>query len=358
MPTVPPGSKILVTGANGFVAVWLVRTLLERGYIVRGTVRSEDKVKFLKDLFRDYGAKFDLVIVGDMIADGAFDEAVKGVDAIEHVASPVHFSADDPQEIIEPAVKGTTEILKSVIKYGQDVKRVVITSSVAAIIRPVSSPIVLSERDWNEPAVKEVEEQGCSASAVIKYRASKVLAEKAAWNFYNQHSKSGISWDLVVINPPYVFGPIIHDVPNPSALGVSVGQWYETVVTGSQDPETTLGGSKGGIGWVDVRDLAEAHVRALQREEAAGERMIVSAGSFRYQLEWHDLVNSFDPSPIPSHPNLPKGNPGSSDKNYLYWCDSSKASRILGMLMGERIRYRSMEECARDTLADFEARKW
>ncbi|KAK7471936.1 hypothetical protein VKT23_000042 [Stygiomarasmius scandens] len=366
MPTISTGSKVLVSGANGFIAVWLVRTLLERGHTVRGTVRSEAKGGFLKNLFKDYGNKFETIVVSDITADGAFDEAVKGMDAVEHTASPFHFNADDPQELIGPAVKGTVGILESVTKYGQNVKRVVVTSSTAAVRRMVTTPTVFSEVDWNDPAVKDVEEKGRAAAAPMKYLASKTLAEKAAWDYYNKH-KSQISWDLVVINPPYVFGPSIQDVPNPSALGTSATEWYETVVTGARDPEAGVGANKAGSTWVDVRDLAEAHVRALEREEAGGERIIVSAGPFKYQ-EWMDVANSLKPSPIPSHPNLPKGNPGSTNKIYLSLVDASKAGRILGIvaspedsglgLTGERIRYRTKEECTRDTLADFEAKGW
>ncbi|THU84023.1 D-lactaldehyde dehydrogenase [Dendrothele bispora CBS 962.96] len=366
MPTVPVGGKVLVSGANGYIAAWLVRTLLQQGYIVRGTVRSEEKAGFLRNLFKDYGEKFEVFIVSDITADGAFDEAVKGMDAIEHTASPFHFNVDDPQELIQPAVKGTTGILGSVLKHGQSVKRVVITSSSAAILRVEPKPTVFSEENWNEQSPRDIEEQGRSAPAITKYRASKALAERAAWDLYHKH-KSQISWDLVVINPPFVFGPSIQDVPNPFALGTSASHWYEIVVAGSMGPDSGAGANKVGSSWADVRDIAEAHVRALQREEAANQRIIASAGTFKWQ-EWMDVANSLSLSPIPSHPNLPKGNPGSTDKIYMVSYDASKSGRVLGMvsgaegahlgLTGEKIRYRTMEECTRDTLADVEARGW
>lgn len=98
MPNVAPPAKVLVTGANGFVAAWVVRTLLERGYAVRGTVRSESKGTHLLSLFKDEvkSGRFELAVVPDITAPGAFDEAVKGIDAIEHTASPFHMDADDP----------------------------------------------------------------------------------------------------------------------------------------------------------------------------------------------------------------------------------------------------------------------
>jgi nucleoside-diphosphate-sugar epimerase len=117
MPTVSPPAKVLVSGANGFIAVWVIQTLLEKGYAVRGTVRSLEKGKYLKTLFEKYSDKFELVVVADITKvsgfclpisasitayhqEGAFDEAVKGVDAIEHTASPFHFNADDPEGYI------------------------------------------------------------------------------------------------------------------------------------------------------------------------------------------------------------------------------------------------------------------
>ena len=92
-----------------------VKDLLENGYKVKGTVRSKDKGEYLVNLFK--GKPFEYVIVEDIGADGAFDEAVKGVDAVAHTASPFHMNAKDPQELITPAVQGTTGVLKSVQKY-------------------------------------------------------------------------------------------------------------------------------------------------------------------------------------------------------------------------------------------------
>jgi nucleoside-diphosphate-sugar epimerase len=88
MVAISPPAKVLVTGANGYLAIWIVKKYLEAGYSVRGTVRSLSKSAFLRDRFSDYGDRFELVVVEDIVQDGAFDEAVKGVDAIAHTASP------------------------------------------------------------------------------------------------------------------------------------------------------------------------------------------------------------------------------------------------------------------------------
>ena len=96
MVAVSPVAKVLVTGANGYLAVWVVKKFLEAGYSVRGTVRSLAKSSFLKDTFSNYGDRFELVVVEDITKDGAFDDAVRGVDAIAHTASPCHHKATHP----------------------------------------------------------------------------------------------------------------------------------------------------------------------------------------------------------------------------------------------------------------------
>ena len=99
MVAVSPPAKVLVTGANGYLATWVVKKYLEAGYSVRGTVRSLSKSAFLNDKFARYGDRFELVVVEDITKDGAFDEAVKGVDAIAHTASPVEINPTNPDGI-------------------------------------------------------------------------------------------------------------------------------------------------------------------------------------------------------------------------------------------------------------------
>ena len=224
MVAVSSPAKVLVTGANGYLAVWVVSKYLEAGYSVRGTVRSLAKSAFLNDQFAHYGDRFELVAIEDITKDGAFDDAVRGVDAIAHTASPFHYKATHPDgtflysiygppsivnwvyaELIIPAVRGTTSILNSALKHGNTVKRFILTSSVAAIREETTTPRVFNETNWNNAAVEAVNAKGSDAGPVVIYLASKTLAEKAAWEFVATH-KSEISWDLVAINPPYIFG--------------------------------------------------------------------------------------------------------------------------------------------------------
>ncbi|KAF8879126.1 hypothetical protein BD779DRAFT_1803440 [Infundibulicybe gibba] len=333
MPTVLPGSTILVTGANGFIGMWVVRELLEKGY---------------REAFIAYGDKLEMVVVEDITKEGAFDEAIQGVSAVEHIASPL-IHVDDPQLIIRPAVDGTIGILQSALKSKSKLlKRIVVTSSVAAIqgLNPTPEPIVLSETNWNDEVVRFVEEKGKGASGAIKYDASKTLAERAAWSFLDKH-RHEVGWDLVCLNPPYVYGPSIHDVKIPSDLSISSLDWYTrmglmgSVILDHQSVDDRC--------WVDVRDVANVHVLALETPEAGGERIIICAGPSVWQ-DWLDAANALFP-PGTSQWKFLRGEPGRKITCMTQY-DTSKASRIFGM------KYRSMEETITDTLAGFQRLGW
>ncbi|KZV66765.1 NAD-P-binding protein [Peniophora sp. CONT] len=314
MPAVPPPAKVLVTGANGYIAAWLVRLLLEDGYSVRGTVRSAAKGAFLQKLFAGFGDKFEIAVVEDITKEGAFDEAVKGVDVVEHTASPFHF------KLITPAVQGTTGVLNSIKKNAPNVKRVIVLASCASVLTSTTSPKTYDESSWNEPAVAEAAEKGGKTPLMIAYRASKTLAEKAAWKFV-EDNKGSIGWDLTVINPPFVWGPPIHEVTSLSNLNTSMVDLYNTI-TGKKTAEVLTGP---GNAYVDVRDVARAHVLAIQKDDAGGQRIIVSAGSHFWQ-ELVDVANEMDPS-------LPfKGEAGATkDKPYVIQYDTSRMASVLGL---------------------------
>ncbi|KAJ7731586.1 hypothetical protein DFH07DRAFT_755616 [Mycena maculata] len=344
MPAISSG-KVLVSGANGYIAVWVVRTLLEHGFSVRGAVRSADKGKYLTDYFAPYGDRFEVVVVPDITVPGAFDEAVKGVDAIEHTASPFHFKAVDPAELLDPAIKGTTGILESARKYGTSVKRVVVTSSCAAVMNISDKQQVLNELNWNDQAVNEVENKGREASPQAKYRASKTQAERAAWDFVQKHqNEPGFGWDLSVMNPPLVVGPVIHDISSPDALGTSAKMMYEAF--------TKPGAASGGGCWVDVRDLALAHVRALQIGEAGGyengKRFIICAGAFAWQ-DWLDAAAPW----TEDSDKYQKGTPGAGKEHvHLLQYKNEKSIKVL------ELNYRTMADTAEAVIADYDAKGW
>ncbi|RPD63136.1 NAD(P)-binding protein [Lentinus tigrinus ALCF2SS1-7] len=341
MPAVMPG-KVLVTGANGYVAIWVVKAFLEKGFAVRGTVRSQSKAKHLRQLFQSHGDKFEVVIVDDITKDGAFDDAVKGVDAIAHTASPFHMHADDPNEMIIPALQGTLSVLHSALKYGKGIKRIVITASCATVLEYGPEPRVFSEKDWNERSIREVNEKGRAAAPGDKYCASKILAERAAWDFHKQH-KNEIAWDVTVLNPPFVFGPVLHEVDKPENLNQSVKVWWDAVVAGQFSNEDL---ANNGDVWVDVRDLATAHVLAITTPEAGGERVIVCSGPFK----WQDFVNVAHRL----YPKLPAGNTSYDPTKAVHMLsyDTTKERKLFG------IKFHTLEEMTKDTLEDFVKRGW
>ena len=148
-----------------------------------------------------------------------------GVDAIAHTASPFHFHADDPDELIVPAMEGVKSVLASALKHGNTVKRIIITSSIVTMANPSVIPAVVDENDWNVWSVEEVRTKGRNANALDKYRASKVLAERAAWDLYTAN-KAKVSWDLVTVHPGFVMGPWLQDAKSVEELSQSVRDFY------------------------------------------------------------------------------------------------------------------------------------
>ncbi|KAF8601441.1 D-lactaldehyde dehydrogenase [Ceratobasidium sp. AG-I] len=336
MPAIKAPATVLVTGASGFIAAWVCKTLLEAGYTVCGTVRSTSKGEYLVNLFKSYDDRFKYVIVKEMAEDGAFDEAVKGVDAVVHTASPCTFDADDPETLIRPAVRGTVSVLKSIEKNGPSVQRVVFTSSGAAIIDPTKpAGTIFTDDEWNDWSVKQVEEKGRNAGN-DKYRASKVLAEKAAW----AEAERQKSWDLATILPLMTLGPFIHQVSDPSNLNTSISLFYK--FTSAKEGETSqerLLAPNTNFG--DVRDVALAHVRALELPEAGGQRFIAGTGPHTWQDALDLLPDSY-----------PRGTPGGGKSVKHITFDSAKARRVLG------IDFRSFEDIIRDTERDLREKGW
>ncbi|KAG8951133.1 methylglyoxal reductase (NADPH-dependent) gre2 [Tulasnella sp. 424] len=340
MPLVSPPAKVLVTGASGFIAAQVCKTLLEKGYSVVGTVRSESKGDYLKDLFKDFGEKFSYVIVKDIDKEGAFDEAVVGVDAVEHTASPVTFFAEEPRAIIEPAIHGTVGILESIKKYAPTVKRVVLTSSIASVYHAKDN-LNYDETDWNVDAPKAVEQLGRDTPGQVMYSASKVLAERGAWEFVEKNKES-INFDLVAINPSFVWGPPIQQVRTVNELNETLAFFHDH--TSIKNPPKTKEELTAPSSCVDVRDVALVHVLALTNAQAAGERFIVSTSSFTYQ-DVLDIIHAHG-----DHPDVPKGYPGAGKDVPRVEYISTKAQKTFD------IKFRTLEEVSLDTLAALRAK--
>ncbi|CDO69620.1 hypothetical protein BN946_scf184851.g8 [Trametes cinnabarina] len=338
MPAISVG-KVLVTGANGFIAAWTVNAFLDAGFAVRGTVRSVAKAEHLKKTFGSYGDKFEYIVVPNIEEDGAFDEAVQGIDAVVHTATPVNLTAQDPAELIDPSLKGTMTLLRAAAGQ-RSVKRVVYLSSCATVIGDVpSEPRTYDETSWNEDDILEVQEKGRNAHQLAKYRASKIFAEKRAWEFYEEN-KVSLSWDLAVVNPPLVIGPVHHHV----------GEGIESLNASNQLLFAAL--TKGEYTivphwWIDARDLAHSLVLSATNPAAAGQRLLVAAGPYK----WEDFAAAACKISTKTVPP-----PSSYDPmNVVYnpTCNNVKTNKLLGMVY----RY-SKEDTVRDVLQEWESHGW
>lgn len=184
---IPKGSWVLVTGVNGFVASHVAREFLRRGYKVRGTVRDVEKSSWLvQDVFKSYtdDGNFELVVVPDLAVENAFDDAVKGVSAVAHVATITSMSPN-PHEVIPQAIAGTNSIMHAALKE-PSVKTFVFTSSVnAATMYVPGNSTHVTQDTWNDEVVKLAwaPPPYDSSRSMIVYAASKVEAEQAMWKF-------------------------------------------------------------------------------------------------------------------------------------------------------------------------------
>ncbi|KZO94397.1 D-lactaldehyde dehydrogenase [Calocera viscosa TUFC12733] len=327
MPSAQPPAKVLVTGANGFLALHIVKQLLEQNYIVRGTVRSAAKGEWIRSKFSEFGASFDFVVVQDITKEGAFDRAIEGVDAVIHTASPVPDNfLGTYDNVYIPAVRSAESIFKSLLN-SPTVKRVVFTSSIVAMSMAGAHErgYTYSESDWNDGASSWVKEAPHDKPHPRFYFAAKTDAEHTAWNFYEQH-KAEMKWDLVTLTPPYIFGPILQDEPNFSANLV-----YRKAL--EQKPADQVGLHAGF--WIDVRDCARGHVLSLQKEEAGAERIFITGGA----LTWQEVYDELQSLNIPE---IPKERVDDGDVKDV--ANTSKATGILGLT------YRTLGESVRDTI--------
>jgi nucleoside-diphosphate-sugar epimerase len=229
-------TRVLLTGGSGFIAAHVLDILLEHGHSVVTTVRSQEKANKIAENHKSYGKdKLDFAIVEDIAKENAFDQAVKSeppFEAVIHTASPFHFNVTDVQkELLDPAIIGTTGILKSIKKSAPSVKRVVITSSFASIINPFKGnwpEHTYSEEDWNPITPQQAVENPSNG-----YRASKTFAEKAAWDFVEQEKPN---FSIATMCPPLVLGPIVHYLNSLDALNTS-NQRVRDIIQGKAKDE-------------------------------------------------------------------------------------------------------------------------
>lgn len=262
MFSITTSTPVLVTGATGYVAGQIVKRLLEEGVTVHAAVRDPGSAEKLKNI-NELATRLEGEIKyfrADLLKPGSYRSAMQGCSVVFHTASPFTTSVKDPQrELVDPALEGTRNVLEEV--HGCDsVRRVVLTSSCAAMYGDNADVLrspegILTEQDWNTT----------SSLLYQPYSYSKTLAEKKAWELVEQQSR----WDLVAINPSLVIGPGI----NPQATSESF-----SLIKQLGDGSLKSGVPRYGFGCVDVRDVADAHLAAAFTDDAQG-RYIISAES-------------------------------------------------------------------------------
>ncbi|MEU3854047.1 NAD-dependent epimerase/dehydratase family protein [Streptomyces sp. NPDC029554] len=252
---------VLVTGGTGYVAGRCIADLLHYGYAVRTTVRSAAKESVVRDAVAagiDPGERLSFAHV-DLTRDEGWHAAMEGVDHVLHVASPLGLSGGDAQVIVDTARGGTLRVLEAAARAGA--RRVVMTSAAnAASPSSYADDAVTDETLWTDP----------DDPTLIPYRRSKTMAERAAWDFAAAHPDGP---EITTVLPGAVFGPILSD----TTIG-SVGI-IAALLTGKMPGIPRIG-----LEVVDVRDLADAHIRAMTTPQAAGERFLAT-GEFLWMAD-------------------------------------------------------------------------
>ncbi|GMH13486.1 hypothetical protein Nepgr_015327 [Nepenthes gracilis] len=268
--------KVCVTGASGFLASWLVKRLLLAGYFVVGTVRDPGDEKKVAHLWRLKGATERLKLLkADLTKEGSFDDAIMGCDGVFHTASPVVGVLNDPKvEILEPAVKGTLNVLRS-CKKNPSLRRVVLTSSSSTVrIREDFDPKVpLDESSWSSMELCE--------RFKVWYALSKIQAERAAWAFCKENNIY-----LVTVLPSFIVGPSL-----PPTLCSTASD-----VLGLLKGENAKFQFHGRMGYVHIDDVALCHISVYEHKRAHGRYLCSST-----VMEVDELA-SFLSARYPSYP--------------------------------------------------------
>ncbi|GAA5980744.1 hypothetical protein JCM10908_001761 [Rhodotorula pacifica] len=319
---------VLVTGATGFLASYVVDAFLSAGWKVKGTVRDKSKADHILARYPNHTDKLQLVQVKDIVSGEGLKEALEGVDAVAHTASPYALTYTDPiKDFIDPAVKGTLTVLQAAKDAG--IRRVVITSSFAAVTNfKAGGPwrdYTYTADDWNPLTLEDCLVPGVAGPIV--YSASKTLAERAAFEFASSHPEMIIS----TLNPPMIYGPPLQKVASREEVNTSSAAIYALIKGGEEGREAP---------WnrlplfVHVKDIALAHVKALEVEDEAkvkSQRFLLYGGSFT----WEDAISHLSLVRPELRPRLPSLPPSPEQyKDYgkpLAKLDCTPAREVLGM---------------------------
>ena len=340
MLPIDTSSPVMVSGATGYVAGHIIKRLLEAGVTVHAAVRDpsrEDKLTYLNEIATSSPGEIKY-FKSDLLHDGSYADAMRGCSIVFHTASPFTIDVKDPQkELVDPAKLGTRNVLEEANRQGS-VRRVVLTSSCAAIYGDNADCQqapggVLTEEVWNTT----------SSLKHQPYSFSKTEAEREAWRIAEQQDR----WELVVINPSFVLGPGI----NPNATSESFA-----LVKQFGDGSMKSGAPRYGFGCVDVRDLAHAHLAAAYLPEAKGRHIISGHESDLFEMAQTLIPKYGEKYPLPrkAMPKwlvwmvAPMVNKAMTRKivslnvNVPWKADNGKSKRELG------VTYRPLEESLND----------
>lgn len=322
-------ATVIFSGATGFIAQHCVKLLLDKGYKVVGTVRSPEKGDILKANLNDN--KFSYEIVKDIGEEGAFDEVVKNhPEAIYfvHSASPFHYQVTDiERELLYPAINGTNNALTSIYKYGPQITRVVVTSSMAAVTTPGIKETV-TEETWNKLTWEQALE-----NPGFGYVASKKFAEKAVWDFMSDKKPK---FTVNCVNPTLVFGPQLFDSEVKDVLNTSSEVLNKIFCLQKTDKIPPRAG-----GFIDVRDVSKAHLFAMETDKS-GLRLLCEESKFTGPYV-NDLMKTTFPE---LKERLPESIPGSHQEalSKLPIVDNSKTRELLG-------KFISLDDSVNDSIA-------
>lgn len=325
---------ILVTGATGFIGAHCVGLLLDRNYRVKAHSRSMEKYLKLESSVPSCKKHLLEPAIGSDITN--YDELAKFMKectGVLHLASPFKFAVENyVEDLLMPALKGTEAVMKAA-NDNPSVKRVVLTSSFAAVYdasKGIQPGVVLTEEDFS-PLTWE--DGATTKDPAVAYRVSKTIAENSAWDFMKSNSPS---FDLCVLCPTMVFGPLYSTklISNLKELNFS----NQIIMKLLDSSDTEIPPTRNPV-WVDVRDLAEYHVTALAKVEASHQRFLISAGDYDNQ-EIADLLR--ENLPEENALRIPVGTPGHRISGTHYTTDSSKGEELL------QVPYRTLESSVLD----------
>ncbi|CAK7241634.1 MAG: methylglyoxal reductase (NADPH-dependent) gre2 [Sporothrix thermara] len=319
-------TKVLVTGGSGFIAAHIIEQLLAQGHSVVTTVRTQDKADKIYEAHPELGKdRLQIELTPDLTAADAFDSVIQtpGIEVVLHTASPFHYRVTDPiKELVEPAIQGTTSVLKAVQKYAPQVRRVVVTSSFAAILddTTISNPnTTYTEKSWCPITLEDV-----AGIPQKGYRASKKLAEKAAWDYVRDNKPN---FDLVTVNPPMVFGPVVHHLDDLSKINTSNERFVDAITGGWKKNGGRVPSQGPVLIWVDVRDVAKAHIMAgLEKPEAGGHRLFTTPGFYSNNKIYQILLKNF-----PEYAEQLEGLQPSDELKEHFGIDNSETQKLLGI---------------------------